>query len=98
MGWGGFDDRLPASKITVIMKHMFHPNELTGQPQAHADLEEDIKEECGKLGPVDKITIYEKNPEGVISVRCEGNLWSRPSLGLTNLMARVIAFKNPQES
>lgn len=53
------------------MKHMFHPDEIIGQPEARSDLEEDIREECGKLGPVDRINIYENNPEGIISVRYE---------------------------
>ncbi|GMH38337.1 hypothetical protein BSKO_06221 [Bryopsis sp. KO-2023] len=71
LGWGGFDDRLSASKITVILKHMFHPDEMIGDPDAATELEAEIKEECEKIGAVDRVNIYQHNPDGVVAIRFE---------------------------
>lgn len=42
-------------QVTVILKHMFHPNELMEEPSTMKDLETDITAECAKLGAVDKV-------------------------------------------
>ncbi|MEW5300089.1 MAG: hypothetical protein WDW36_003045 [Sanguina aurantia] len=69
LGWGGFDDKVPVEKVTVVLKHMYEPDELLGEPQAEDDLEDDIKAECGKLGVVDKVRIFKTHPDGVITVK-----------------------------
>lgn len=47
----------PPSKaqVTVILKRMFHPDELLADASAKAELEADVLAECNKLGPVDKV-------------------------------------------
>ncbi len=42
-------------QVTVILKQMFHPNELIEEPSLKDDLETDVKTECTKLGAVDKV-------------------------------------------
>lgn len=37
-------------QITVILKHMFHPDEMAENPLLREDLEDDIKTECAKHG------------------------------------------------
>ena len=53
----------------VILKHMFTLAELEADPAAMLDLKEDIREECEKLGPVTNVTLYDKEEDGVASVR-----------------------------
>ncbi|KAJ3222603.1 hypothetical protein HK099_002115 [Clydaea vesicula] len=53
----------------VILKHMFSLEELEEDPTLLLDLKEDIREEAEKLGEVTNIVLYDKNPDGVISVR-----------------------------
>jgi len=53
----------------VVIKHMFSPEEAWEDPNFFKDLREDIGAECAKLGPVDKISIFEHNPEGVVVVK-----------------------------
>ena len=38
-------------------------------PTALLDIEQDIHEECGKLGAVTKVTLYDKEPDGIVTVR-----------------------------
>lgn len=53
--WGGFDDKQPAEKVTVILKNMFSPAELLEDFTLAEDLEKDVFAECNKMGPVDKV-------------------------------------------
>ncbi|KAI5776166.1 hypothetical protein EDC01DRAFT_625692 [Geopyxis carbonaria] len=54
---------------TVILKHMFSIQELEEDPSAILDLKEDIREECEKLGDVTNVVLYDKEEEGVVSVK-----------------------------
>ncbi|KAG2415459.1 hypothetical protein HFD88_006650 [Aspergillus terreus] len=53
----------------VILKHMFTLKELDEDPAAILDIKEDIREECSKLGEITNVVLYDKEPEGVVSVR-----------------------------
>lgn len=53
----------------VILKHMFTLDELAEDPAAMLDIKEDIREECSKLGEVTNVVLYDKEKDGVVSVR-----------------------------
>ncbi|PYH44418.1 U2 snRNP complex subunit CUS2 [Aspergillus saccharolyticus JOP 1030-1] len=53
----------------VILKHMFTLKELDEDPAAILDIKEDIRDECSKLGEITNVVLYDKEPEGVVSVR-----------------------------
>ncbi|KAK1754969.1 hypothetical protein QBC47DRAFT_382323 [Echria macrotheca] len=53
----------------VILRHMFTLEELEEDPTALLDIKEDIREECAKLGPVTNVVLYDKEEEGIVSVR-----------------------------
>ncbi|BDD54716.1 hypothetical protein MPDQ_000317 [Monascus purpureus] len=53
----------------VILKHMFTLAELEEDPAAILDIKEDIRDECSKLGEVTNVVLYDKESEGVVSVR-----------------------------
>eukprot|EP00798_Chlamydomonas_sp_ICE-L_P019331 gene19331-25982_t len=67
--WGGFDDKLPPEKVTVILKQMFSPDELIEDMLMSEDLESDVRNECSRMGVVEKIRVFKSNPEGVISIK-----------------------------
>lgn len=54
---------------TVILKHMFTLQELEEDPAAILDIKEDIREECGKLGDVTSVVLFDAEEEGVASVK-----------------------------
>ncbi|CAG8458555.1 6495_t:CDS:10 [Paraglomus occultum] len=56
------------SKI-VILKHMFTLEEIEKDVGLILDLKEDIRSECEKLGEVTNVVLYDKEPEGVVSIR-----------------------------
>lgn len=53
----------------VILKHMFTLQELEEDPAVMLEIKEDIREECEKLGPVTNVQIFDKEDDGVASVR-----------------------------
>ena len=42
-------------QVTVVLGHMFHPSEMEEEVTLREDLEDDIKTECTKMGPVEKV-------------------------------------------
>jgi HIV Tat-specific factor 1 len=71
------DDEIPQTVVNkkyetvVILKHMFSLSELDEDPEALQDITADIREECEKLGEVANITVYDREKEGVVSVKFE---------------------------
>ncbi|KAJ5180655.1 hypothetical protein N7492_003865 [Penicillium capsulatum] len=53
----------------VILKHMFTLQELEEDAAAILDIKEDIREECSKIGEVTNVVLYDKEVDGVVSVR-----------------------------
>lgn len=57
---------------TVVLKHMFTLSELEEEPELLLDLKTDVREECERItapGAVTNVILYDKEPEGVMSVR-----------------------------
>ncbi|ESO84279.1 hypothetical protein LOTGIDRAFT_62731, partial [Lottia gigantea] len=61
------DIRLKHERI-VILKNMFDPKEFETDPSLINELREDVRTECSKFGDVRKVTVYDRNVEGTISV------------------------------
>ncbi|KAL8803481.1 MAG: hypothetical protein Q9182_003178 [Xanthomendoza sp. 2 TL-2023] len=53
----------------VILKHMFTLRELEEDPAAILEIKEDIREECAKIANVTNVVLFDKEPNGVASVR-----------------------------
>ncbi|KAK9446447.1 uncharacterized protein V1518DRAFT_388899 [Limtongia smithiae] len=53
----------------VILKHVFTLAELDEDVAAALDIKQDIREGCEEIGPVTSVTLYDLEPDGVISVR-----------------------------
>lgn len=68
LDWAGWDDDLKPEQITVILRHAFHPDEFMVDLELEADLKRDILEEASKLGVVESVKIYRRNPDGVVSI------------------------------
>ncbi|CAN1154255.1 Splicing factor U2AF-associated protein 2, partial [Linum perenne] len=49
----GRDDAKISIPSTVVLRYMFAPAEMRADENLCSELEEDVKEECSKLGPVD---------------------------------------------
>jgi HIV Tat-specific factor 1 len=48
---------------------MFTAKEIEEDPGAILDIKEDIRDECSKLGDVTNVVLYDKEPDGVVTVR-----------------------------
>ncbi|OKL60040.1 hypothetical protein UA08_04530 [Talaromyces atroroseus] len=53
----------------VVLKHMFTLEEIEKDPAAILDIKEDIRDECSKLGDITNVVLYDKEPDGVVTVR-----------------------------
>ena len=47
---------------------MFHPDDFSEESFSD-ELEGDVASECGKCGNIEKITVFSKNPKGVVIVK-----------------------------
>lgn len=54
---------------TVILKHMFTLEELKEDAGVILDIKDDIRDECGKLGEVTSVVLYDLEEDGVASVK-----------------------------
>ncbi|XP_035829304.1 HIV Tat-specific factor 1 homolog, partial [Aplysia californica] len=52
----------------VILKNMFDVSEFDADPTLINEFRADVRDECLKFGDVKKVVLYDRNPEGVISV------------------------------
>lgn len=53
----------------VIIKNLFDPSEFDKDPTLIAEYKQEVEEECNaKCGPVRKVELYDRNPEGVVAV------------------------------
>jgi HIV Tat-specific factor 1 len=53
----------------VILTHMFTLQELEEDLAALRDIEEDIRDECAKLGEVTNVVLFDQEDEGIVSVK-----------------------------
>ncbi|KAJ6625667.1 hypothetical protein B0H10DRAFT_1782775 [Mycena sp. CBHHK59/15] len=53
----------------VVLKHMFTLKRLEEDASLLLDLKEDVREECASLGEVTNVVLYDKEPEGVMTVK-----------------------------
>ncbi|KAI8936288.1 hypothetical protein NX059_006709 [Plenodomus lindquistii] len=53
----------------VVMKYAFTLEELERDVGAYLEIKEDIREEAETFGPVTNVTLFDKEPEGICSVR-----------------------------
>jgi len=55
----------------VILKHVFDTSDplVKSDPDFYETLKADIQEECEKIGPVDKVTVFARNSEGPVGVK-----------------------------
>ncbi|PFH51475.1 hypothetical protein AMATHDRAFT_142285 [Amanita thiersii Skay4041] len=53
----------------VVLKYMFTLEELEEDASLLIDLKEDVREECSTLGEVTNVVLYDKEPEGIITVK-----------------------------
>lgn len=53
----------------IVLKHMFTLKEITEDPSAILDIKEDVRDECEKLGQVTNVVLYDKEEDGVVTVR-----------------------------
>lgn len=53
----------------VILKGMFSLHELESDPTLLLDLKEDVREECTRLGEVTNVVLYDKEVDGIMSIR-----------------------------
>eukprot|EP00117_Sycon_ciliatum_P050148 scpid64643/ scgid35438/ HIV Tat-specific factor 1 homolog len=52
----------------VIFHHCFEPKEFEEDALLINEVRDDLKGECEKCGPVHKVIVYDRHPEGVLSV------------------------------
>src|SRR5690606_30702108 len=68
LGWGLTPSRLEGPRV-VILKNVYSPDDFAKDPLFGPELKEDMKTECQKIGPVEKVRIFPNHPDGVVEIR-----------------------------
>ncbi|CAL1707081.1 unnamed protein product [Somion occarium] len=66
------EDKLPVSNKNsrvVVLKHMFTLDALEKDASLLLDLKEDVRDEASTLGEVTNVSLYDKEPDGVMTVK-----------------------------
>ncbi|KAK0241635.1 hypothetical protein EDD85DRAFT_408634 [Armillaria nabsnona] len=58
----------------VVLKHMFTLKDLEDDVSLLLDLKEEVREECSSLGEVTNVVLYDKEKDGVITVKFRDSL------------------------
>jgi len=58
----------------VIIKHMFDANVAAEDMTFYDKLREEIEQEFKRIGPIEALKIFERNPEGVVAVKYQYEL------------------------
>ncbi|WJX19144.1 hypothetical protein P8452_08864 [Trifolium repens] len=84
LGWGGRDDSKVSIPTTVVLRYMFTLAEMRADENLRLELEEDVKEECSKLGPIDAVKVCENHPQGVVLVKFKDRKGAHACIELMN--------------
>ncbi|POM74184.1 Splicing factor U2AF-associated protein 2 [Phytophthora palmivora] len=68
LSWNEGEVSEPAGLRIVVIKHMFTPAEIEDE-KYEKELQEDIQDECSKIGEVSKITLFAKHVDGVVVIK-----------------------------
>lgn len=68
-GGPGLGGRSSKWDKVVILSHMFTLEELEEDPAALLEIKEDVRDECAKLGTVTNVVLFDREPEGIVSVK-----------------------------
>ena len=86
LSWNEDDDtgiaKSKALKI-VVLQNLFSLQDLE-DPSFEDELEEDIATECYKCGEIEKITVFSKNPAGVVIVKFATSFAAQECIKLMN--------------
>ncbi|KAI1711106.1 RNA recognition motif domain-containing protein [Ditylenchus destructor] len=74
----------PICECTVVLKNMFTLNEIDENAARILDLKEEVQELCARFGTVKKVTVYDTNPEGVVTVTFESVEHSDTAVSMLN--------------
>ncbi|CAI5462440.1 unnamed protein product [Closterium sp. Yama58-4] len=69
LGWGGSDNAKHTLPMTVALFHMLTRDEVVNDPSLPVELEAEVREECAKMGVVERVKVYPNHPDGVVTVR-----------------------------
>ncbi|KAG6900539.1 hypothetical protein C0993_009116 [Termitomyces sp. T159_Od127] len=64
----------------VVLKHMFTLEELAEDATLLLDLKEDVREECSTLGEVTNVVLYDKEEDGIMTVKFRDSLSAKACL------------------
>jgi len=71
LAWNEIDDTGLAMKALriVVISNLFDPVEFQQNEQAGKEIEQALVAKCDEMGPIDKMTLFRKNPKGVVVVK-----------------------------
>ncbi|KAL8292020.1 hypothetical protein RQP46_001486 [Phenoliferia psychrophenolica] len=68
----------------VVLQGMFSLKELEEDATLLLDLKEDVRDECETLGEVTNVTLYDREPDGIMTVRFKDDLAAQACIAKMN--------------
>ncbi|KAK2962379.1 putative Splicing factor U2AF-associated protein 2 [Blattamonas nauphoetae] len=75
---------IPKSFRTVVLKNMFSVDDFSKVVNLKDELREDIELEAIKIGEVEKVTVYDRHPLGIITIRFKQQADAQKALSVFN--------------
>lgn len=66
-----------------MIRHMFTPQEIDEDVGIINEIKEDVESECSKFGPIKKIRVFDRHPDGVVSVKYEDEAAMGPCIAVS---------------
>ncbi|SCZ90008.1 BZ3500_MvSof-1268-A1-R1_Chr1-3g01720 [Microbotryum saponariae] len=72
------------SNKVVVLQGMFTLKELEDDPTLLLELKEDVRDECETMGTVTNVTLYDKEEEGIITIRFKDEVSAQACIAKMN--------------
>ena len=87
LAWNEDDDigvnKAQALKI-IVLEGLFDPIDFVNDPKFEEELEKDIVTECEKYGPISKMTLFSRNPLGIVILKFNTGYAAQETIKLMN--------------
>ena len=83
----------PRFDKVVVLKHMFTLKELAEDSAAMLEIKEDVREECSKAGEVTNVVLYDKEEDGVVTVRFGNAQSAKTCVNVCKTLSHLLSVK-----
>ena len=81
----------------VVIKNMFDPKQFDEDATYLTDIQTDLRAECSNFGEVKKVMIFDRHPDGVVSIKFTEVASAQKCMRVSSKMGLLVLFLPPPE-